>query len=90
MVKPGYYGNRGSHYIMETLNEIFLKSDYLDKKKTSPLTPIEYLQQVLVPESGMRLIKEDLNLINLHEACKVMEESSEYGSIVYNKLKQKK
>ncbi|KAG2228778.1 hypothetical protein INT48_001717, partial [Thamnidium elegans] len=48
---PGYYGNRGSHYIMETLSEIFLKSNYLDKSKTVPLTPIEYIQQVLVPET---------------------------------------
>ncbi|KAI9255851.1 RTC4-like domain-containing protein [Helicostylum pulchrum] len=86
---PGYYGNRGSHYIMETLNEIFLKSNYLDKSKAEPLTPIEYIQQVLVPETGVRLIKQDLKLPNLQEASKVMKESTEYGSIVYSKIKKK-
>ncbi|KAI7896064.1 RTC4-like domain-containing protein [Mucor mucedo] len=86
---PGYYGNRGSHYILEALDKMFVKTDYLDKQKTSPLTPVEYMQQVMVPECGIRLIKQDLNLENLQEASKVMKESSEYGSTVYNKLKKK-
>ncbi|KAI9346680.1 RTC4-like domain-containing protein [Pilaira anomala] len=86
---PGYYGHRGSFYIMEKLNQVFLKTNELDKTKSSPLTPIEYIQQVLVPETGIRLIKQDLNLMDLNDASKVMKESTEYGSIVYNKIKKK-
>lgn len=88
-IQPGYYGHRGSFYIMEKLNQVFLKTNELDKTKCSPLTPIEYIQQVLVPETGIRLIKQDLNLMNLNDASKVMKESTEYGSIVYNKIKKK-
>lgn len=74
---------------MEALEKMFIKTNYLDKEKTSPLTPVEYMQQVMVPECGIRLIQQDLNLKDLEESSKVMKESSEYGSIVYNKLKKK-
>lgn len=87
---PGYYGNRGSHFIMEALQDLFLKTDVLNKESANPLTQIEFAQQVLVPEVGCRLIKQDLKLDNLQEATKIMEESTEYGSIVYNRVKKVK
>ncbi|KAI9476181.1 MAG: RTC4-like domain-containing protein [Benjaminiella poitrasii] len=81
---PGYYGNEGSDRIMDTLNRLFLQSDYADNNKTAPLTAVEFLQQVLVPECGIRLIRQDKqNKITLEEAKSIMRESQEYGSIVY-------
>lgn len=75
---------------MEALQDLFLKTDVLNKESANPLTQIEFAQQVLVPEVGCRLIKQDLKLDNLQEATKIMEESTEYGSIVYNRVKKVK
>ncbi|CAO3608811.1 unnamed protein product [Mucor hiemalis] len=87
---PGYYGNRGSHFIMEAVQNMFVKTEILNKENASPLTQVEFAQQVLVPEVGSRLIKQDQKLNSLKEAVKIMEESTEYGSIVYNKVKKVK
>lgn len=76
--------------MMEVLNDMFLKTDKINKEMTKPLTPVEFLQQVLVPECGLRLIQQDMKLTTKKEALDVMKESTEYGSIVYNKLKRKK
>jgi hypothetical protein len=78
---------------METVSKLFLlnkiDNNILNKEKTKPLTPIEYLQKVLVPESGIRLIKQDMNITDNENAKKIMIESTEYGSIVYNKIKKR-
>jgi hypothetical protein len=73
---------------METLNKLFLKTNYLTKTISAPLTPVELIQQVLVPECGLRLIQQDLNLDDMTQVKKVMIESTEYGSIIYNKVKK--
>ncbi|KAI7901479.1 RTC4-like domain-containing protein [Cokeromyces recurvatus] len=81
---PGYYGNKGSDKMMDTLNRLFLQTDYMNNEKAAPLTVVEFLQQVLVPECGIRLIREDKqNKITLEEAKSIMSESQEYGSTVY-------
>ncbi|KAI8076585.1 RTC4-like domain-containing protein, partial [Gilbertella persicaria] len=80
---PGYYGHKGSNAMMDTLSDLFLKTGYLDDKKSEPLKPIEFVQQVLVPECGIRLIQQDLR-VSFEEAKKVMRESEEYGSTVYS------
>lgn len=72
---------------MEAMQDLFLKTVVLNKENASPLTQVEFAQQVLVPEVGCRLIKQDLKLDSLQEAVKIMEESTEYGSIVYNRVK---
>lgn len=39
---------------------MFLQSGFLTPKMTSPQLPLEYIQQVLVPETAVRLIRNDL------------------------------
>ncbi|KAI9494434.1 hypothetical protein BDB00DRAFT_819148 [Zychaea mexicana] len=57
---PGYYGSKGAAIILEVLNAMFLHSGELTVKQTQPQLPLEYVQQVLVPEAGLRLILKDL------------------------------
>lgn len=53
---------KGAQYIMEALNNLF--ASMLKPEDTLPQTPAEYIQEVLVPEAGLRLIREDLvNLV---------------------------
>ncbi|KAI8143122.1 hypothetical protein BJV82DRAFT_515296 [Fennellomyces sp. T-0311] len=90
---PGYYGSKGAATILETLNVIFLHSGELTAKHTAPQLPLEYIQQVLVPEAGLRLIRQDIakwpenrNLSEaqlISEASKVMNDSREFGCLVY-------
>lgn len=51
---------------------------------TKPQEPVEYLQQVLVPETAIRLISQDRGGISLDEAKKVMEDSIEFGMYVHD------
>lgn len=65
----------------------------LNTAHSEPQNPIEYLQQVLLPESGRRLIAEDIENgrtlrrndsdDTLTMATAIMEESSEFGNIVH-------
>ncbi|KAL1934888.1 hypothetical protein VTP01DRAFT_7070 [Rhizomucor pusillus] len=57
---PGYYGSKGAEVILDTLSSMFLQSGFLTPKMTSPQLPLEYIQQVLVPETAVRLIRNDL------------------------------
>ncbi|KAI8332275.1 hypothetical protein BC941DRAFT_505369 [Chlamydoabsidia padenii] len=59
-VLPGYYGPKGSSVIQTHLAEMYLHPGIINKTSAAPQTPLEYLQQVLVPEVGYRLIREDL------------------------------
>ncbi|CEP08838.1 hypothetical protein [Parasitella parasitica] len=89
--KPGYYGVKGSDAIMQALVALYLETSIINLKNVRPLTPIEFIQQILVPESGLRLIRQDHNnKIDLQEAERIMKESEEYGSIVYYKAKKDK
>ncbi|KAI7866373.1 hypothetical protein BDF14DRAFT_1694354, partial [Spinellus fusiger] len=57
---PGYYGSKGAAIILDVLSRLYLHSEQLTYIATAPQQPIEYLQQVLVPEVGFRLIRQDL------------------------------
>ncbi|CAO3581658.1 unnamed protein product [Absidia cylindrospora] len=57
---PGYYGPKGASIIMGKISDILLHTGFLTRDKTYPQLPLEYIQQVLVPEAGWRLIQEDL------------------------------
>ena len=75
---------------------MYIRTGILTMEKTRPQLPVEYAQQILVPEVGHRLIREDL-LKNKHEnssdkingdalkkqAIEIMKESTEYGQFVY-------
>ncbi|KAI8578861.1 hypothetical protein K450DRAFT_272512 [Umbelopsis ramanniana AG] len=91
---PGYYGAEGSHRIMKVLSTLLIESGKLTPAKSSPQDPIEYLQQVLVPECGRRLIKQDIQSgrtrtptgvddDTLATATAIMHESAEFGNLIY-------
>ncbi|EPB92162.1 hypothetical protein HMPREF1544_00987 [Mucor circinelloides 1006PhL] len=89
--KPGYYGVKGTDAIMQALFSLFLETSLITINNVKPLTPIEFIQQILVPEAGLRLIRQDRGgKVDLEEAKRIMKESEEYGSIVYYKVKKDK
>ena len=51
---------------------------------TVPQTVPEYIQEVLIPEIGIRLIQEDFNSITIEEARKIMQDSIEFGNYLYD------
>lgn len=76
---------------MDALHDLFLQTGIVTKESADPLSPVEFLQQILVPECGIRLIQQDRNNeITLEEAAIIMKESEEYGSIVYFNTKKSK
>ncbi|KAG1251223.1 hypothetical protein G6F68_012388 [Rhizopus microsporus] len=54
---PGYYGSKGSVAISDALTKLYLQTGLLTKEITKPQLPLEYIQQILVPEVGLRLIR---------------------------------
>ncbi|KAI8889041.1 hypothetical protein K501DRAFT_282465 [Backusella circina FSU 941] len=82
---PGYYGPRGASIISDVLTDAFLASDILTIKLAAPQRPHEYVQQVLIPETAYRLIKEDYDDLFLDddEAKRIMRESVEYGEVMH-------
>ena len=51
---------------------------------TKPQEPLEYLNQVLVPETAIMLISQDRGGISFEEARKTMEDSLEFGMYVHD------
>ncbi|CAG8508031.1 5959_t:CDS:2 [Dentiscutata erythropus] len=81
---PGYYGSKGSSVIFSTLVSLFIESKRLTLDMTKPQEPLEYLNQVLVPETAIRLIAQDRGGISLKAARKIMEDSIEFGMYVHD------
>lgn len=76
---------------MQALFPLFLETSIVNISNVKPLTPVEFIQQIMVPEAGLRLIRQDRGgKIDLEEAKRIMKESEEYGSIVYYKAKKDK
>lgn len=91
---PGYYGPKGAAVILGVLTKMYLTTGYLDKHLVSQQLPLEFLQQVLVPEVGFRLILQDIIKERLktiqkpmsnskEKAKKIMLESIEYGNALF-------
>ncbi|KAI8335327.1 RTC4-like domain-containing protein [Chlamydoabsidia padenii] len=84
---PGYYGPKGASIIMTTISDALLHTGYITGLKTKPQLPIEYIQQVLVPETGWRLIQDDMrkgqDYPDNKQAMKVMMASVDFGTMVY-------
>ncbi|KAF8074673.1 RTC4-like domain-containing protein [Lyophyllum atratum] len=59
--QPGYYGELGSVIIHQTLYDLFPPAS-LDPGLVAPLTPNDFIQRILVPEVGVRLVMEDMGL----------------------------
>ena len=69
---------------------MFIESNVLTHELAQPQKPIEYIQQVLVPEAGLRLIVEDRETlsgqgaISLEEAREIMMDSVEFGNYMHD------
>ncbi|KAG0035609.1 hypothetical protein BGZ81_005587 [Podila clonocystis] len=86
--QPGYYGSKGAERLFEILVRMFIESNILTYKLAHPQRPSEYVQQVLIPEAGLRLIAEDQKKfgqhdITLEDARIIMAESVEFGAYMH-------
>ncbi|KAJ7503057.1 RTC4-like domain-containing protein [Mycena galericulata] len=85
--QPGYYGELGSVIIHQTLYDMFPLAT-VDSDLVDPLTPNEFIQRILVPEVGMRLVIEDMSLdvndrSDKKRAVAVLRESASYGVAMF-------
>ncbi|KAI7824705.1 hypothetical protein BC939DRAFT_476672 [Gamsiella multidivaricata] len=88
---PGYYGSKGSAELCKILTSMFIETKILTYELAQPQKPIEYIQQVLVPEAGLRLIAEDRvkihgdgGLVSLEDAREIMIDSVEFGNYMHD------
>ncbi|RIA97686.1 hypothetical protein C1645_813743 [Glomus cerebriforme] len=84
--KPGYYGSKGLILIGDVLSNLFLFNNLLAYDLVYPKKPIDYLQEVLVPETALHLISQNrsnITNISLEEARKIMEDSANFGDYVH-------
>ena len=63
---------------------MFLNTNILTAKNCYPQSPSEYINNVLLPETTVRLISEDYGGISLDEANKIMRDSIEFGLYVHD------
>ncbi|POS73898.1 hypothetical protein DHEL01_v207706 [Diaporthe helianthi] len=82
---PGYYGLRGMSIMTESIIEAFsslLRERAPHDTLISARGHTGFVQSVLVPELGVRLIKEDMSITDDGEARALMHESKEIGVIL--------
>ncbi|RIB00439.1 hypothetical protein C2G38_2234301 [Gigaspora rosea] len=72
-----------SYTILNTLKTLFIDSKKLSSNMTHPLNPLEFLGEVLVPETAVRLIAQDRN-ITLMETAEIMKDSIDFGMYVHD------
>ena len=63
---------------------MFVKTNLLYSSLTVSQTIPEYIQEVLIPETGIHLIQEDFNSITVEEARKIMQDSIKFGDYLYD------
>lgn len=84
--QPGYYGVRGYEVIYLTLHTMFLGSPSLATftKAARPLSPDFLIRKVLVPETALCLIADDLKLkVTDPRVRSTLEDSRTYGAIMF-------
>ncbi|CAG8837638.1 34047_t:CDS:2, partial [Racocetra persica] len=81
--QPGYYSFKEMHIILRTFETLFVESKKLSSNIISSLSPMEYLAEVLVSETAIRLIAQDQN-ISLLESAEVMKDSTNFGMYVHD------
>jgi hypothetical protein len=69
--------------MMNTLVDMFRKTEVLTAESAHPQKPLEFLHEVLVPELTVMLIQEDYSGISFKDAKKIMEDSSPFGSHLF-------
>ncbi len=62
---------------------MFIQTKTLSANLCAPQSSSQYLAQVLVPETGIRLIVEDFGNISLDVAKEIMVDSIEFGFYVH-------
>ncbi|CAG8592082.1 5031_t:CDS:1 [Paraglomus occultum] len=75
----GYYGPKGAHVMFSTLLNMFITTNKITAELTSPQKPLEYIHEVLVPETCIMLIQEDKGGISYDAAQTMMNESNDFG-----------
>nr|GAT56195.1 predicted protein [Mycena chlorophos] len=85
--QPGYYGEMGSVIIHQTLYDMFPLTE-IQPQLVNPLTPNEFIQRILVPEVGMRLVMQDMDLdiedsADKKQAVAVLQNSATYGVAMF-------
>ena len=70
--------------ILETLTEMFVRTGVLTVDLCIPQSSSQYLSQVLVPETAIRLIVEDYRSISLDVAKEIMVDSVDFGLYVHD------
>lgn len=83
----GSYGEVGATIIHQVLYDMF-PLVFIEPELVRPLTPNEFIQQILVPEVGMRLVIEDMGLnpdsrSDKKQALDVLSESAGYGVTMF-------
>ncbi|CAG8528050.1 16481_t:CDS:1, partial [Funneliformis mosseae] len=81
---PGYYGPKGLAIILKILTELFIRTGILTVDLCIPQSSSQYLSQVLVPETAIRLIAEDYKGISLNDAKEIMIDSVDFGLYVHD------
>ncbi|KAI0685902.1 RTC4-like domain-containing protein [Cytidiella melzeri] len=79
--QPGYYGELGALLLSQTLYDLFPPLDFAPNS-TLPLTPAEFVQRILLPETALSLIMEDMHQTR-KEAIATMRESAQYGVAMF-------
>ncbi|CAG8727589.1 2895_t:CDS:2, partial [Cetraspora pellucida] len=79
-----YYETKGLAIILETLTKMFVQSKILSMNLCTSQSSSQYLAQVLVPKTAIRLIAKDFNNISLDTTKKIMIDSIEFGLYVHD------
>lgn len=70
--------------ILQTLTETFVQTKILTANRCAPQSSSQYIAQVLVPETAIRLIAEDYANISLGAAKEIMIDSTNFGLYVHD------
>lgn len=87
-LNPGYYGPRGFNMMCDYLVAEFsdlLKKKAIHDKVIAGRGPPAFIQSVLVPELGVQLIMEDMQ-VSPEEARGILEESKALGELVHGEI----
>ncbi|CAG8669399.1 12870_t:CDS:2, partial [Funneliformis caledonium] len=83
-LQPGYYGLKGLAIILKILTELFIQIEILTVDLCIPQSSSQYLFQVLVPETAIRLIAEDYKGISLNDTKEIMIDSVDFGLYIHD------
>ncbi|EJD32352.1 hypothetical protein AURDEDRAFT_27278, partial [Auricularia subglabra TFB-10046 SS5] len=82
-IPPGYYGERGSRVLLQSILTLYPPSALQPlQERFAPLSIHAFVDSVLVREMALVLIMEDLKL-NRTDALEAMRASGPYGSVKF-------